>query len=56
MSMTTNNKPDTLLAKRREQVRREWSRTERNVRRLAATLAQQQLFLLINCGPRSAAS
>ena len=53
---TTTSKPETALAKRREQIRREWSRTERQVRRIAATIAQQQLYLLINCGPRSAAS
>jgi hypothetical protein len=54
MATTINDKPETTVAKRREQIRREWSRTERQVRKIAATIAQQQLYLLINCGTRAA--
>jgi hypothetical protein len=55
MAPTTQVAPASVIAKRREKVRREWSRTERQIRQVAATIAQQQLYLLIASGPRTAA-
>ena len=47
MRTIEKNTPEVVISKRREQVRREWSSTERQVRKLAASIAQQQLYLLI---------
>lgn len=55
--MTTLSKANTspIISKRREQVRREWSTTERQIRKITASLVQQQLYLRIVRRDRSMA-
>jgi hypothetical protein len=55
MANTSKTTKRPIITKRQAQVRREWSTAERQLRSITASLAQQQLYLLIAGRGRSLA-